>query len=147
MIQSFWGVILVLGVSLRTASTEPDLLLADFEGPDYGDWQVTGEAFGSGPAHGTLPNQMEVSGFEGQGLVNSYASGEGCETAPQSVMGLSLSELEQEWRRAALNDNVLGAALEALLPWGTLLLVVFSVPLLLVLTSLRKSPRPRPSQA
>jgi hypothetical protein len=82
-----------------------------------------------------------------QGLVNNYASGEGCETAPQSVMGLSLSELEQDWRRAALNDNVLGAALEALLPWGTLLLVVFFVPLLLVLTSLRKSPHPRPSQA
>ena len=40
-----------------------DFLLADFEGKDYGDWEVTGQAFGSGPARGTLPNQMPVSGF------------------------------------------------------------------------------------
>ena len=34
----------------------------------------TGEAFGAGPAHGTLADQMPVSGFEGHGLVNSYHS-------------------------------------------------------------------------
>ncbi|MFM8723708.1 MAG: hypothetical protein ACKON9_01130, partial [Planctomycetaceae bacterium] len=27
-----------------------DLVLADFEGETYGEWQVTGAAFGSGPA-------------------------------------------------------------------------------------------------
>ncbi|TWW08415.1 hypothetical protein E3A20_24580, partial [Planctomyces bekefii] len=32
-----------------------DLLVADFEGETYGEWQVTGEAFGSGPARGALP--------------------------------------------------------------------------------------------
>ena len=42
-----------------------------------GDWKTTGEAFGPGPARGTLPNQMEVSGFEGKGLVNSYFQGDG----------------------------------------------------------------------
>lgn len=49
-----------------------DILLADFEGADYGDWQVTGVAFGPGPARGTLAHQMPVSGYEGNGLVNSY---------------------------------------------------------------------------
>ncbi|HPX40762.1 MAG TPA: 2,6-beta-D-fructofuranosidase, partial [Candidatus Hydrogenedentes bacterium] len=55
----------------------PDILIADFEGADYGAWTVEGEAFGPGPARGTLPNQMEVSGFEGQGLVNSFFNGDG----------------------------------------------------------------------
>ena len=45
-----------------------DILIADFDGDDYGDgWKTTGDAFGSGPARGTLPGQMAVSGFEGKG--------------------------------------------------------------------------------
>jgi len=59
------------------ASAAEESLIADFEGSDYGDWAVVGEAFGSGPARGTLPNQMEVTGYEGQGLVNSYLGGDG----------------------------------------------------------------------
>ena len=44
----------------------------DFEGADYGAWTTTGTAFGSGPAHGTLPGQQTVSGFEGERLANSF---------------------------------------------------------------------------
>ena len=44
-----------------------DVLIADFEGTDYGNWKVEGEAFGSGPAAGTLGGQMQVTGFEGKG--------------------------------------------------------------------------------
>lgn len=51
-------------------------VLADFEGPDYGEWTVEGEAFGSAPAKGTLPNQQEVTGFSGKGLVNSFFGGD-----------------------------------------------------------------------
>ncbi|MBL7222601.1 MAG: GH32 C-terminal domain-containing protein [Candidatus Brocadiae bacterium] len=54
-----------------------DILIADFEAKDYGDWKVTGEAFGPGPARGTLPGQMHVSGFEGKGLVNTFHKGDG----------------------------------------------------------------------
>ncbi|MHB8974593.1 MAG: glycoside hydrolase family 32 protein [Pirellulaceae bacterium] len=54
-----------------------EILIADFEGETYGQWKTTGEAFGPGPARGTLAGQMEVSGFEGQGLVNSYFQGDG----------------------------------------------------------------------
>jgi len=50
----------------------PKIVIADFEAPDYGDWKATGEAFGAGPAHGTLPDQNPVSGFLGKGLVNTY---------------------------------------------------------------------------
>ncbi|MDA0587595.1 MAG: PSD1 and planctomycete cytochrome C domain-containing protein [Planctomycetota bacterium] len=54
-----------------------DILIADFEGDSYGDWKVDGEAFGPHPARGTLPGQMVVSGFAGQGLVNSFFKGDG----------------------------------------------------------------------
>jgi len=65
--------LLVVGLPLHAAD---DLLVADFEQPDYASWKPTGTAFGSGPAKGTLPNQMEVSGFMGKGLVNSFHGGD-----------------------------------------------------------------------
>ncbi len=55
--------------------TAEDVILADVEGPDYGDWTAAGTAFGKGPAHGTLENQNAVSGFLGGGLVNTYVGG------------------------------------------------------------------------
>jgi len=48
------------------------IVLADFEGEDYGRWTVTGRAFGDQPAAGTAPTQQPVTGFEGDGLVNTY---------------------------------------------------------------------------
>jgi hypothetical protein len=81
-----------------------------------------------------------------QNLVDSYASGAGCENAPLPVFDMSLSELEQEWRRAALNDNVLGLALEALLPWSFLLLGIILVPLGMLLAGRRRSANPQPEE-
>ncbi len=57
-------------------NVRPSRLLADFEGDDYGDWTVEGEAFGKGPARGTLDRQQDVSGFAGRGLVNTYLGGD-----------------------------------------------------------------------
>ena len=54
-----------------------DLLINDFEGDSWGSWTATGEAFGPGPAHGTLTGQMVVDGFLGRGLVNSFHGGDG----------------------------------------------------------------------
>jgi sucrose-6-phosphate hydrolase SacC (GH32 family) len=51
-------------------------IIADFEGNDYGNWKVSGDAFGSAPAHGALPNQNPVEGYLGHGLVNSYRNGD-----------------------------------------------------------------------
>lgn len=56
---------------------QSDILIADFEGKTYGDWKTTGQAFGPGPARGTLPKQMHVEGFQGKGLVNSFTKGDG----------------------------------------------------------------------
>jgi len=58
------------------APVRKDIVLADFEGSDYGGWKITGEAFGSGPARGTLPQQNRVSGYQGKGLVNTYLQGD-----------------------------------------------------------------------
>ena len=58
-------------------AARPDIAIADFEGKDYGEWKATGEAFGPGPARGTLGKQMRVSGFQGKGLVNSFYKGDG----------------------------------------------------------------------
>jgi sucrose-6-phosphate hydrolase SacC (GH32 family) len=65
------------GLAMTSAAQRPDILIADFEGADYGAWRAEGTAFGSGPAKGTLPGQMKVSGFEGKRLVNSFTGGDG----------------------------------------------------------------------
>lgn len=65
----------VLG-GIATAQSS-DMVVADFEGETHAPWTTTGNAFGDRPAHGTLPNQMAVEGFEGRGLASSYHGGDG----------------------------------------------------------------------
>ncbi|MBQ18753.1 MAG: hypothetical protein CMJ65_16710 [Planctomycetaceae bacterium] len=68
------------------AAKSADILVSDFEGGNYGKWQATGTAFGPTPPTGTLPNQMNVSGFRGRGLVNTYFRGDkttGTLTSPE----------------------------------------------------------------
>lgn len=63
-----------------------DLLIEDFEGDSYRQWTVTGDAFGIAPANGTLPNQMTVSGYRGEQLVNTFFGGDestGTATSPE----------------------------------------------------------------
>jgi sucrose-6-phosphate hydrolase SacC (GH32 family) len=74
--------------TLLTASAlaAEDVVIADFEKDTYAPWTVTGEAFGAGPARGTLPGQMKVDGFRGKGLVNSFVKGDnstGTLTSPE----------------------------------------------------------------
>lgn len=76
---------LLLAVCLGAMPPRADLVIAVFEGEDYGGWVTTGEAFGAAPARGTLPGQMAVSGYQGEGLVNTYLpddSGTGTLTSP-----------------------------------------------------------------
>jgi fructan beta-fructosidase len=53
------------------------VLFEDFEGAAYTGWEVSGDAFGSGPAKGTLEGQQTVSGYLGDQLVNSFLHGDG----------------------------------------------------------------------
>jgi fructan beta-fructosidase len=73
--KSALGLILTLWI-MSGSGQRADILIADFEGPDYGAWKVDGTAFGTKPAQGTLPNQMPVTGFLGKGLANSYHGGD-----------------------------------------------------------------------
>jgi len=76
-----------LCVALSTATlAADDMLVADFEQATYAPWTTTGEAFGPGPAEGTLPGQMHVDGFRGKRLVNSFHKGDdstGTLTSPE----------------------------------------------------------------
>ncbi len=61
------------------------IIFEDFEN-GYGSWNIQGEAFGSEPASGKLPDQMPVSGYFGDHLVNSYLGGDvstGTLTSPE----------------------------------------------------------------
>ena len=69
----------------------PTITVADFEGATYGDWTATGDAFGKGPASGTLANQQPVSGFLGKGLVNTFIAGDG----PQGTLTSPPFKLER----------------------------------------------------
>jgi hypothetical protein len=50
------------------ATEAGEIVISDFEAPDYGAWKVEGAAFGKGPPRGALPGQMGVAGSVGQGL-------------------------------------------------------------------------------
>src|SRR5262249_2910776 len=76
IIASAIGITLAGAVAGASRQNREDILIADFEGTTYGDWKATGAAFGTGPARGTLPGQMEVRGFEAKGLVTSFHGGD-----------------------------------------------------------------------
>ncbi len=72
-LKGFSAVVMEALPEPATNDPRPDRLLFDFETPDYKGWEVRGKAFGDKPAAGKFPTQQPVSGFEGKGLVNSYA--------------------------------------------------------------------------
>jgi beta-fructofuranosidase len=65
----------VFGASFP-ACAEDDILINDFETPDYGDWKVEGEAFGERPAVANVAPPNKVTGHQGKGLVNSFLGGD-----------------------------------------------------------------------
>ncbi len=54
---------------------ENDILIADFEGKDYGKWQVLGEAFGKRPSQATTLRNRAI-GYLGKGFINTYLNGD-----------------------------------------------------------------------
>ncbi len=70
----FAGIMLVLSAGHLLAG---NILIADFEGSDYGKWEAAGDAFGVAPAQGTLTRQQQVTGYLGKGLVNTFLKFDG----------------------------------------------------------------------
>ena len=83
----WWAITCMLGLQTWGYQLRAeDIVMADFDGTNYGRWTTTGEAFGPGPAHGSLPGQMPVQGYLGKGLVNSFYGGDsaiGTLTSPE----------------------------------------------------------------
>jgi hypothetical protein len=48
------------------------VLFDDFEDPDLPGWNITGDAWGSGPVTSALPNQGPVGGYFGDRFMNSF---------------------------------------------------------------------------
>lgn len=74
--QTAIGTLLFLVVVPQVVWAADDIVIADFEGDTYGDWKVSGDALGPGPARGTLSGQMHVEGYRGQRLVNTFFKGD-----------------------------------------------------------------------
>ena len=70
MKKIFWWIMFFAG---GFAFCAPDILFEDFESGSYSPkWKVEGEAFGASPTRGRLNGQMEVGGYGGEFLANSY---------------------------------------------------------------------------
>lgn len=63
----FLGFLLLLILNSKTRGQ--DIVIADFESDSYGEWRVEGKAFGLEPTEG---HKLQVSGYQGSRLVNSY---------------------------------------------------------------------------
>jgi fructan beta-fructosidase len=65
------------GPPRRPAGTA-DVVIADFEGPDWSGWSVQGTAFGPGPVRGAdALSALEIQGFHGDGVASSERAGDG----------------------------------------------------------------------
>ncbi|MEM7599966.1 MAG: sulfatase-like hydrolase/transferase [Verrucomicrobiota bacterium] len=76
------------GIRSNAIDIKPDptaIVIADFEGVDYGEWKAEGDAFGSGPVSQTT-SRNRLQGFIGNGIANSFQpndSTEGTLTSPE----------------------------------------------------------------
>ena len=71
-------------------------------------------------------------------LAKVYATGVDCETGIQGALGLSLSQLDENWRENALGQNVLGVAFRNMLPYLVLLLLLVFLPFIVGMNSARQ---------
>jgi uncharacterized protein (DUF608 family) len=78
------------------------IVFEDFESGRFDRWTVAGDAFGQGPSRGTEQGQQNVSGFEGEKLVNSFSAGD----QPQGKMTSQEFKIE----RPFINLRVGGGA-------------------------------------
>lgn len=77
-----------------------------------------------------------------QNLVRFYADGVDCERGTERAFGVSLSSLENQWRSSALGQNAFLSTLQNISPYLVLLCLVLIIPLIGVVSSLRKRGNP-----
>ena len=74
-------------------------------------------------------------------LATAYADGLTCDSGVELVYGLTLTQLEADWRQSALGQEVLNSALQATFPYLVLLCVMLAIPLALGLNAMRQKTR------
>lgn len=72
-------------------------------------------------------------------LVQNYSNGLSCERGVEAALGISLAQLERQWRHDTFSENTLSTALGSMLPWLVLPVLILGIPLLLALLRGRKS--------
>jgi hypothetical protein len=77
-----------------------------------------------------------VEGFEA--LLDSYNNGLTCERGVEAALGVTLTQLERDWRQETFGENAAGAALEKSLPWIMLLCISLIVPVILTVISMKQ---------
>ncbi|MBK8429318.1 MAG: hypothetical protein IPL27_26700 [Lewinellaceae bacterium] len=65
----------------------------DFQDGNYAGWTVAGNAFGSAPAMGALPNQQAVAGYLGNRLIHSFLGGD----APQGKLTSATFTIDSQY--------------------------------------------------
>jgi hypothetical protein len=80
-----------------------------------------------------------------QNLVRSYADGVDCERGTERAYGVSLSSLETEWRASVLGQNPLRSLWQNISPYLVLLCLVLIIPLVGILSAMRKRGSPNES--
>jgi len=60
----------------QKSKLRPNVILANFESDDYGNWKVEGDAFGLRPVSATDSTRPIRKDFKGKGLVDTYISGD-----------------------------------------------------------------------
>lgn len=71
-------------------------------------------------------------------LASAYADGVECERGTEIAFGVSLSNLEMRWRASAFGQTAVLPALQNIAPYLVLLCLVLIVPLVGILTTMRK---------
>lgn len=80
------------------------------------------------------------SGIES--LLSAYENGESCETGFQSALGISISELETQWKRAIFSESGLQMDnFPNLLPWIVILAVILLVPVIIIIINSMIKPK------
>ncbi len=92
-----------------------------------------------------LHQRFGTTGLEA--LLQEYANGLDCPNGIQSALGISLTQLETDWRQEAFDENRVYNAAENLLPWLVLMCMMLAIPLILVIKGLRRQPTPLNSNA
>ena len=72
-------------------------------------------------------------------LITNYANGLDCNNGARAALGKDLGQLERNWRREILNENVAAKAFTNFSPWLIFMIIVLVAPLSLALFGLRSS--------